>query len=102
MAFKLIKQEKKKQGLVDDKTLIAFLLEDHNNKISTRSLNVLVDDNSIPAQVPESKKEFDFFLDEKKDEARRQAIYDLENSIINKPVIQKEAQVVDRRKSKRK
>jgi hypothetical protein len=102
MAFKLIKQEKKKQVPVDDKTLIAFLLEDHNHKISTRSLNVLVDDNSIPAQVPESKKEFDFFLDEKKDEARRQAIYDLENSIINKPVIQKEAQVVDRRKSKRK
>ena len=101
MAFKLIKQEKKK-SIVDDTTFIAFLLEDHNNKISTRSLDLLVDDNSIPASQHESKKEFDFFLDEKKVEARRQAIYDLENSIIDKPVIQKEEQVVDLRKSKRK
>ena len=101
MAFKLIKQEKKK-SIVDDTTFITFLLEDHNNKISTRSLDLLVDDNSIPVRSDESKKDFDFFLDEKKVEARRQAIYDLENSIIDKPVIQKEEQVVDRRKSKRK
>jgi hypothetical protein len=102
MGFKLVKQEKKEVDLLDNDRFILFLLEDHNNKISKRSLDLPVDDNSIPSASPKSKKEFDFFWDEKKESARKDAIHDLEHSIIERPVIQKEEQVVDRRKSKRK
>jgi len=102
MGFKLVRQEKKEIDLLDDSSFILFLLEEHNKILSTRSKNIHVDDNSIPSSLFESKKEFDFFWDEKKESARKDAIYDLEHSIIKKPVIQNEEQVVDRRRSKRK
>lgn len=102
MGFKLVRVEKKESTVIDDESFIAFLLEDHNNKVFKRSLNLPVDDNSIPSGLSESKKEFDFFWDEKKESARKDVIRDLETSNIKIPVIQKEEQVVDRRKSKRK
>ena len=102
MGFKLVKVEKKESTRIDNGSFISFLLEDHNNKVSKRSLNLPVDDNSIPGGLSESKKEFDFFWDENKESARKDVIRDLEASIIKIPVIQKEEQVVDRRKSKRK
>jgi hypothetical protein len=52
MGFKLVKQEKKEVDLLDNNRFILFLLEDHNNKISKRSLDLLVDDNSIPSASP--------------------------------------------------
>jgi hypothetical protein len=63
-----------------------------------------MDNNSIP-NAPEEKKEFfNFFEDESRDAARKQAIFDIENSIIDKKVVQTEDknEVVDRRKKKRK
>lgn len=101
MGFKLIKQEKREIDLLDNSSFISFLLEEHNKILFTRSKNIDVDDNSIPSVLDESKKEFDFFWDEKKESARKDAIYDLEHSIIERPVIQNEEQVVDRRRSKR-
>ena len=102
MGFKLVRQEKKELELLDDDSFMSFLLEEHNKYLSTRTQNIHVDDNSIPSGLSESKKEFDFFWDEKKESARKDAIYDLEHSIIKRPVIQNEEQVVDRRRSKRK
>jgi hypothetical protein len=102
MGFKLVKVEKKVTTGIDDESFISFLLEDHNNKVFKRSPDLLVDDDSIPSGLSESKKEFDFFWDENKESARKDVIRDLEASIIKIPVIQKEEQVVDRRKSKRK
>lgn len=102
MGFKLVKVEKKESTGIDNERFMSFLLEEHNKVLSTRSLNLPVDDNSIPSGLSESKKEFDFFWDENKESARKDVIQDLEASIIKLPVIQKEEQVVDRRKSKRK
>jgi hypothetical protein len=52
----------------------------------------------------EKNKNFDFFKDEKKDLAREQAIFDIENSIIDKKEIHNESQneIIDRRRRKRK
>lgn len=102
MGFKLVKVERKESLRIDDNSFMSFLLEEHNRCLSTRSQNIHVDNNSIPSASSESKKEFDFFWDEKKESARKDAIYDLEHSIIERPVIQNEEQVVDRRRSKRK
>ena len=100
MAFKLIKQEVKKTHSLTNEEFLNFLLENH--KINTRSKDP--DIISILDPLEEKNKNFDFFKDEKKDLAREQAIFDIENSIIDKKEIHNEPQneIVDRRKRKRK
>jgi hypothetical protein len=104
MGFKIIKQEIKKNITLSNKEFLNFLLEHHNSILRLRSLNIDLDNNSIPTPVEEKNKNFDFFKDEKKDLAREQAIFDIENSIIDKKEIHNESQneIIDRRKRKRK
>ena len=104
MGFKIIKQEAKKNITISNEEFLSFLLEHHNSILRLRSLNIDLDNNSIPTPVEEKNKNFDFFKDEKKDLAREQAIFDIENSIINKKEIHNESQneIIDRRRRKRK
>jgi hypothetical protein len=101
MAFKLIKQEKKKETTIDNSSFIAYLLDNHKSILNSRSKNVDLDNRSILDVREENKEEFDFFLDEKKEAKRKEAIEDIENSIINEPS-KKDEQIVDRRKNRRK
>jgi hypothetical protein len=101
MAFKLIKQEKKKEATIDNSSFIAYLLDNHKSILNSRSKNVDLDNRSILDVREENKEEFDFFLDEKKEAKRKEAIEDIENSIINEPS-KKDEQIVDRRKNRRK
>lgn len=102
MGFKLIKQERKKESsLLSNEDFIGFLLEDHDKTIKQRLSIIDLDDNSIPEEENKNKKDFDFFSDEKTDAIRKQAIEDIEKSIINEPQKENE-QVVDRRKNRRK
>ena len=101
MGFKLVKVEKKESTRIDNGSFISFLLEDHNNKASKRSLNLPVDDNSIPGGLSESKKEFDFFQDDAIDATREEVLSDLEVSTIKKQTQIGEV-IVDRRRSRTK
>ena len=101
MGFKLVKQERKKEATLDNSSFLNFLLENHNNILKSRSNSIDLDNRSILEPMVENKKEFDFFLDEKKEARRKEAIEDIENSIINQPS-KKDEQIVDRRKNRRK
>jgi len=101
MGFKLVKQERKKEVTLDNSSFLSFLLENHNNILKSRSNSIDLDNRSILEPRVENKKEFDFFLDEKKEARRKEAIEDIENSIINQPS-KKDEQIVDRRKNRRK
>jgi len=101
MAFKLIKQEKKKEAIIDNNSFMTYLLDNHKSILNSRSKIMDLDNRSIPDAIEESKEEFDFFLDEKKEARRKEAIEDIENSIINQPS-KKDEQIVDRRKNRRK
>ena len=101
MAFKLIKQEKKKEAIVDNSSFMTYLLDNHKSILNSRSKIMDLDNRSIPDAIEENKEEFDFFLDEKKEARRKEAIEDIENSIINEPS-KKDEQIVDRRKNRRK
>jgi len=101
MGFKLVKQERKKEVTLDNSSFLSFLLENHNNILKSRSNSIDLDNRSILEPRVENKKEFDFFLDEKKEARRKEAIEDIENSIINQPS-KKDDQIVDRRKNRRK
>ena len=102
MGFKFLKREEKKNSSsgISNEEFINFLLEDHN--IRTKIKDNLVDDISIPSALEEKNNFFDFLKDEKKELAREQAIFDIENSIIDKKEVKNDDQVVDRRKKKRK
>lgn len=104
MGFKIIRQEVKKTSIVNNEEFINFLLENHNTMLKLRSISIDLDNNSIPALVEEKNKNFDFFYDESRDMARKEAIFDIENSIIDRKEVQTEDkdEVVDRRKRKRK
>jgi hypothetical protein len=104
MGFKIIKQEAKKNTALTNEELLSFLLENHNSIVKLRSLNIDLDNNSILDLPEEKNKNFDFFYNEPRDIARKQAVSDIENSIIEKKEIQTEDknEVVDRRKRKRK
>lgn len=103
MGFKFLKREEKKNSSsgISNEEFINFLLEDHNNT-KTKNKNILVDNISIPSASEEKNIFFDFLKDEKKELAREQAIFDIENSIIDKKEVKNDDQVVDRRKKKRK
>lgn len=103
MGFKFLKREEKKNSSsgISNEEFINFLLEDHNNtKIKIKDNPV--DNISIPSALEEKNNFFDFLKDEKKELAREQAIFDIENSIIDKKEVKNDDQVVDRRKKKRK
>jgi hypothetical protein len=104
MGFKIIKQEAKKSSNLSNKEFLSFLLEDHKIKLDIRSQDKDLNNISILKPPEEKNKNFDFFKDEKKDLAREQAIFDIENSIIDKKEIHNESQneIIDRRKRKRK
>lgn len=103
MGFKFLKKEEKKNSSsgISNEEFVSFLLEDHNS-IRAKIKDNLVDNISIPSASEEKNNFFDFLKDEKKELAREQAIFDIENSIINKKEVKDEDQVVDRRKKKRK
>ena len=102
MAFKFIKQENKKEATMNNDSFIKFLLDNHNEALKLRSIDL--DNNSIRNPLDEKNKIFNFFEDENVDRARKEAIFDIENSIIDRKEIQTENknEVVDRRKRKRK
>jgi len=103
MGFKFLKREEKKNSSlsISNEEFINFLLENHNN-IKLKIKDNLIDDISIPSTSEEKNNFFDFLKDEKKELAREQAIFDIENSIIDKKEIKNDDQIVDRRKKKRK
>ena len=102
MGFKLVRQERKKESsLISNEDFINFLLEDHTKEIKLRSKSIDLDNISIPENKNKNKKDFDFFLDEKKESNRKQAVEDIEKSIIIESPKESE-QVVDRRKNRRK
>jgi hypothetical protein len=98
MGFKLIKSDKKDIKLLDNNTFITFLLENHKSILITRSKSMMGDGISIPESPPENKKEFDFFFDEKKDAARKEVVYDLNNGIMGGQEKSNEERIVDRRR----
>ena len=102
MSFKLVKSDKKALQVVDNTTFITFLLENHKKILVERSREIesIVGGIYIPEPVLENKKEFDFFFDEKRDAAKKEAIKDLDDGIISKTQEKKDAVVVDRRKVK--
>ena len=105
MAFKLVHQEQRQHSLSNE-DLITFLLENHNNILSTRGspsqqFNETSDDISIPDEGKEIKKEFDFFQDDAIDAAREAVLSDLEVSTIKKQTQINEV-IVDRRRSRTK
>lgn len=103
MGFKLLKREEKKNSSlgITDEEFINFLLENHE-LIKLKSKDILEDNISIPDQVEKKNNFFDFLRDDKKELARERAIFDIENSIIDKKEVKNDDQVVDRRKKKRK
>ena len=101
MGFKLVNQEKKKEATIDNSSFLTFLLDNHNEILKSRSKSIDLDNRSILEPGVENKKEFDFFLDEKKEAIRKEAIEDIEKGIINQPS-KKDEQIVDRRKNRRK
>ena len=103
MGFKLLKKEEKKNSSsrITDEEFMFFLLENHN-VIKAKSKDILEDNISIPNQDEEKNNFFDFLRDDKKELARERAIFDIENSIIDKKEVKNDDQVVDRRKKKRK
>jgi len=103
MGFKLLKKEEKKNSSlrITDEEIMLFLSENHN-VIKAKSKDIRKDNISIPDQDEKKNNFFDFLRDDKKELARERAIFDIENSIIDKKEVKNDDQVVDRRKKKRK
>lgn len=103
MGFKLLKREEKKNSSsgITDEEFINFLLENHN-LIKVKNKDIREDNISLPDQEEKKNNFFDFLRDDKKELARERAIFDIENSIIDKKEVKNDDQIVDRRKKKRK
>ena len=94
MGFKLLKREEKKNSSpgITDEEFINFLLENHK-LIKTKSKDIREDNISILDQEEKKNNFFDFLIDDKKEMARERAIFDIENSIIDKKEVKNDDDV---------
>lgn len=101
MGFKLIRVEKK--PLVSDNAdFLSFLLGQHDEVMLRRSgLHDKVVIETLPVADKKIDENFDFFLDEKKELAKKQVLEDIElETSIKKDKIFDTSIVIDRRKQK--